>query len=291
MKIVVGGFGNFFDHLCYRKMKNPKSLAFATVSAVSLAMLLAGCSSENNAADQVDPAASVDRTVLVPPPASASLEQETDEVLEFTYGYPAEAAAIPTLAAFFDADRAEKLAETRKEAQADAAQAKANDFPVRGHIFSQKWVKTAQTPRFLSLSSDIETYTGGAHGMVNFDSLLWDREKNESVKPLDIFTSTAAFDMAASRSFCAAINAAKKEKGIAPNTDPDGTFEVCPKISEQTLWLGSSDGQIIDRMTIGIPAYVVGPYAEGNYRIDLPLTADIARTVKPEYVSVVRPAN
>ncbi len=266
--------------------------------ALALAMLVSACSGSGDA-PPVAPEVK-GGNVTAPAPAQAAAESASDaepflvkkdnEALDFAYGYPAEAAAIAGLASYLDKDAEKKLAEAQKAGNDDVKAAKDNGFPVRQHMFSQIWQRVAQTPKFLSLSSDVETYTGGAHGMVNFDSMLWDRQKNTVLRPLDIFTSADAFNSAISQPFCKGIASAKKAKGIDPTPDKDGVFESCPKAAEHTIWLGSSDGQALDRLTIGITAYVVGPYVEGNYRIDVPMSAALVRAVKPEYAAYVRAA-
>lgn len=271
-----------------------KSAIFGAFPVVTLAMLLSACSGGTD--DKSPPAEAekevrsdtVDSAPMSPSDAEPFLVKKKSESLDYSYGYPVEAAAIAALAAHLDKDAETKFEETQKAANEDAKGAKENNFPLRQHIYSQIWKRVAQTPRFLSLSSDVETYTGGAHGMVNFDTILWDRAKNVALSPLDIFTSADAFNKAATDPFCKAIVAAKKAKGIEPVADMDGVFEKCPAPAAHTIWLGSSDGTALDRLTIGITAYVVGPYVEGNYRIDLPMTAALVRAVKPEYAAFVK---
>lgn len=277
-----------------------KSLTSVAFPAVALAMLVSACSGnasappagtagENGAKDAKAAETKAASTAGAGQASAAPLlVKKENEALDFTYGYPVEAAAIPALASYLDADAEKKLVDTQKAGNEDVKSAKENNFPVRQHMFSQIWQRVAQTPKFLSLSSDVETYTGGAHGMVNFDSLLWDREKKIVLRPVDIFTSAAAFDAAISEPFCKAIISAKRKKGIDPQMDKDGVFESCPKATEQTIWMGSSDGQALDRLTIGITAYVVGPYAEGSYKIDVPMNAALVRAVKPEYAAFVK---
>lgn len=268
----------------------PARVIFLASVAVPLIMTIAACSAETDqpAAQADGVAATKDAAGSGGSAAKASLVEQKGEALEFVYSYPAAAAAIPKLAAHLDKDRESKRAQTNADALEAQADAKANGFPTHTHIFTQKWEEVAQTPRFLSLSSDVETYTGGAHGMVNFQAILWDRKEDVSVDPLDIFTSASAFDIAVEQEFCAGIGAEKKKRGIAPLDADNKIFEACPRASQQTLWLGSSDGKQIDRMTIAIPAYVVGPYAEGNYRINVPMTQAVAQVVKPEYAPDVR---
>src|SRR3546814_9432441 len=74
----------------------------------------------------------------------------------------------------------------------------------------------------LSLSAEIGTYAGGAHGMQSFDTLIWDRNRRKRIKPLDLFQSSAAFDAAVRDAFCAGIKRAKAAKGI--EEAPDSVF-------------------------------------------------------------------
>lgn len=258
------------------------------VPALAMAAALTACSPSD---DKAGAAKTTDGTEIAAQQdsaaAKASLVEQTDETLDFAYGYPAEAAAIPALAAKLDADREKIRASAASDAAQGMADAKANDYPVRQHIAKQIWQKVADTPRFLSLSAEAESYTGGAHGLIAFAAMLWDRQKNAEVDPKDIFTSASAFDLAVKNPFCAGIIAAKKKKGVEIDTSADSVFDLCPRASEQTVWLGSSDGKTLNRMTIAIGPYVVGPYVEGVYHIDIPITPEIARVVKPEYADAV----
>lgn len=267
------------------KMKSP---FFAVVPALTLSAVLAACSPSNDqASNGVNQSGAENTAALEQGAAAASLVEQKDEALDFAYGYPAEAAAIPALATMLDKDRDNLRTEAASEAAKSLADAKANNYPVRQHMLKQKWVKVAETPRFLSLSADIESYTGGAHGLLSFATMLWDRQKNAAVDPKDIFTSASAFDAAIKQPFCDGIIAAKKKNGVEVDPNQDGPFDICPRASQQTVWLGSSDGKTLNRLTIGIGPYEVGPYAEGVYRIDVPITADIARVVKPDYQGAV----
>lgn len=215
--------------------------------------------------------------------ATASDVKESNELFEFAYSYPKEAAELPRLAAWLDSDRATKRDALAAESQRDRTLAQKEGFPYRPHSHLQEWQRVTSTPRFLSLSSEIGTYTGGAHGMTNFDTLIWDRNTATRLKPLDLFTSGEAFDAAIRDDFCAAIKRAKAAKGIQPPEEPDSVFAQCPPASAQTVWLGSSDGRYVDRLTIAIAPYEIGPFAEGPYRVNVPVMQALVRAVKPEY--------
>src|SRR3546814_11553158 len=86
----------------------------------------------------------------------------------------------------------------------------------------------------------------------------------------------------------------KAARGVAWSRDPDSPFGQCPVPSAQTIWLGSSDGKYLDRLTIAIAPYEIGPYVEGSYKINLPMSAAIvharseARSVGKACVSTCR---
>lgn len=42
-------------------------------------------------------------------------------------------------------------------------------------------------------------------------------------------------------------------------------------------------------MTIAIAPYEIGPYAEGSYKINVPMTAKLVDAVKPEFARDVLP--
>lgn len=296
MRAVLGRSGYFVDSRRYADMTIERPWRNA-VPLVAGALLLAGCSedkptqAEKVAAAAVPgapPEAAADEAAKNAPASNVS---EGSDLIEFTYSYPAEAARIPELAKALDSDRAAKRAALVAAAERDKAAAEKNDYPYRPHSHRQTWQRVTDTPRFLSLSAEIDTYSGGAHGMEVFDTLLWDRNRRKRMNPLDLFESSAAFDAAVRNSFCAGIKRAKAAKGIMAEEAPDSPFAKCPPASAQTVWIGSSDGRYLDRLTIAIAPYEVGPYAEGSYRINVPMTGAVARVVKDQFARDVLPIN
>lgn len=268
-----------------------------TLLILTGAALLAGCSddtptqAEKAAAAAVPgapPSATADATTKN---ASASAVRESNGLVEFAYAYPREAAVIAELAAWLDGDRTTRRDALIAAAQRDKAAAEKAGFPYRQHSHLQTWKIVSNTPRFLSMSAEIQTYTGGAHGMTSFATLLWDRNRAKRLQPLDLFTSGEAFDAAIRDRFCAGIKRAKAAKGIFREESPDSPFGKCPPASAQTVWIGSSDGRYLDRMTIAIAPYEIGPFAEGSYKINVPVTGALVDAVKAEYAQSFLPIN
>ena len=266
-------------------------------SILAGALLLAGCSDNKPTKEEKVAAAAVAGA----PPGGAADEAaknapasdvtEKTDLIDFVYAYPKDDVQIPELATALDSDRATKREALVSAAERDKAAAEKGEFPYRAHSHRQTWQRVTSTPRFLSLSAEVETYAGGAHGMQSFDTLIWDRNRRKQMKPLDLFQSGEAFDAAIREPFCAAIKRAKAAKGIVADEAPDSVFAKCPPASAQTVWLGSSDGRYLDRMTIAIAPYEIGPYAEGSYKINVPVTGALVNVVKDEFARDFLPAN
>lgn len=256
-------------------------------------LTLAACSPSepvangNSITEQVRQPSAAD---ALPAPATGLAVEDKSDVLEFAYAYPAAAAAIPTIATRLNQQLASSKAEARKMAEEDRNTARESGFPFHAHSLETKWSVEADTPRFLSLSSQTYVFTGGAHGMTGYSGLLWDKQR-ERLVPVDaLMTSTAAFAGAVGERFCDALDAERAEKRGAPvvrSEDPDG-FSACVDMLKQTLVPVSSDGAAIDGMKVIIGPYEAGPYAEGSYEILLPVDAAMLKAIKPEYERAFR---
>lgn len=296
MHAVLGRSGYFVDSRRYVGMMT-KSLWRNAASVLAGVLLLAGCSDDKStkaekvAAASVPGAPSAGAADAAAKGAPASNVTEKSDLIEFVYIYPKDAAQIAELAKALDSDRAAKREALVAAAERDKAAAEKGDFPYRAHSHLQTWQRVTSTPRFLSLSAEIDSYAGGAHGMQSFETLIWDRSRRKQMTPLDLFTSSEAFDAAIRGPFCTGIKRAKAAKGIFAEEAPGSPFAKCPPASAQTIWLGSSDGRYLDRMTIAIGPYEIGPYAEGSYKINVPVTGALAKAVKSEFARDFLPIN
>lgn len=212
-----------------------------------------------------------------------SVSEETDDFL-FEYAYPAAAGRIPELAEILDRRLDTQRARLASEAQEARDDAQEKGFPYNKHSYTAEWKVVADLPKWLSLSLDMATYTGGAHGNYGVESLVWNKEQGRAINAKDLFTSPAALEEALGSRFCDALNRERaKRRGEPVKTDTDDEFSRCPKIDELTVLVGSSNGRTFNRMTLYAGPYVAGPYAEGAYQIALPIDRAVLGTVKPEY--------
>jgi len=219
-------------------------------------------------------------------PQARKTEERTNS-FEFDYSYPAEAAAIPALAAELEADLAKQRRELVAAAREGQVAAKESGFPFNPYSYSAGWSVVTELPGWLSLSAGASTYTGGAHPNHWSQALLWDKAAGQSRRATDLFTSRGALAAAIRDPFCKALNrerAARRGEPIDPNSDD--MFDQCVDPTESTVILGSSNKQQFDRIGILIAPYEAGPYAEGDYEITLPVTKAVLAAVKPQYRSV-----
>jgi hypothetical protein len=198
--------------------------------------------------------------------------EERDEQLAFSYSWPAAVEAEPTLRARLAREMAAARAEARRTAEEDRV-ARGGDFPFNPHDFEKAWRIAGGTERLLSLAASTHSYTGGAHGNVAFDALLWDREEDRPVEPAALLGAEAIATL--TPRYCAALDAERAERRGEPvSRDPEDPFSACPPLAEQVLAPADSDGNgRFDTLEVLIPPYVAGPWVEGPYPIDVPLAA------------------
>ena len=229
------------------------------------------------------PAASATATAAATANGARTVAEETDAFL-FDYSYPAEAGRIPELAALLDA----RLARNREELAGDATEARqearSNGFPYNKHSFNSEWEVVADLPGWLSLSEQISTYTGGAHGNYTMRSLVWDKEAGKALEGIALFVSPEALGEALGDKFCDGLDRERARRRGAPVPEgSDETFDQCPGLDEIEVLVGSSNRRVFNRLTLYAGPYVAGPYVEGAYEVDLNVDRAILDAVKPEY--------
>lgn len=257
----------------------------ATVSLLALA----ACKKETPAPQ---PSASASASAAPSPaPTAASVPvgqalsvKEANDRYEFDYAYPAAAGAIPALKAKLDADLAKQRAELAAEAKEGKDDAKKGDYPYHPHSRMMDWKVVTDLPNWLSMSTIVATFSGGAHPNYVYDALLWDKAAGRERDALDLFTSKKALSAAIGTAFCDAIDRQRtKKRGEPIARDSGDMFTNCLDPVDYTVILGSAGHQGFDRIGILVPPYEAGPYAEGGYEVTLPITGRVLALVKPEY--------
>ncbi len=250
---------------------------FAIVSAI---FALSACGETETQPAQTEPkveAPSADEGIV---PASDLLVKRETAELDFLWRAPPELAQAPSMLA---AMREQALA-SAEEMQAGAVEdmkARPADAPRISHFFVQDWTVAADTPTLLNIRADISMYTGGAHPNHGFAVKYWDKAARREINVGDLFTDWAAAEKLLTPPYCTALDEERKSRR---GEIQSGSFDDCPPIADQPVALMSWPGQDISGFRILLAPYVAGPYAEGDFEIDVPMTDAIRALVKPAYL-------
>lgn len=282
-------------------MKHPVAVSITNLSIAPVlfgALLATSACSKPTPAAQPGTAAASSHALATPatPPAPptpapgvARSVSENNDLYEFEYAYPAAAGTIPTLRDLLDKDLIEKKQGLVDEASDDRKQAKANDYPFHAHSLSLDWKVVTDLPGWLSLSTIVGSYSGGAHPNYVYDTILWDKTAGQRRGVADLFTSKAALSQAIRQPFCAELNRQRaKKRGEPVPANSDSEFDACIDPVAETVILGSAGKQGFDRIGVLVAPYNAGPYAEGSYEVTVPVTPTVIAAVKPEYRAAFR---
>ena len=253
------------------------------IVAASIALALAACGqpSESTPANQVAEAKPAPKPAA-PAPKAFVLDEKND-LIDFHFGWSAEAAAVPQLVARFQAEMKKAKDQLVAGAREDKAWRDKDGLDFHGFQSSADYKTAGQSRRLLSLTSDAGAYTGGAHGNYWTVGLLWDRQAAREIKVADLFAMPANRDRMLTQRWCDALNKAREEKRGEP-VGGGGMFDECPKLDDLAIVPTDKDGDgKFERLILTASPYVAGAYAEGSYEIDLPMTADLINVLKSEY--------
>lgn len=261
---------------------------FKTLLSLIAALLLAGpapaAASIQDREIALDPRCPQGDRAAERGPGSVCIGRLTD-AYAFSVVWPREAAAIPRLDAHL---RDEALrAEVRFEATAEELLSLAGEDRPR-LSYEQVWRVNAFLPELIALSSTTSTDRGGAHGGIEYRTILFDRRRNRQIQLTDIFT-IGAFEHdllgqrpvgegAVQRAFCRAL----RGEVIARRQGATVSIE-CPKALDLPITLVCSERGRIEAMRVLIAPYIVGPWAEGPYEVDFPIDAMMMAAIRRRF--------
>lgn len=206
-----------------------------------------------------------------------------NELIEFHYGWSAEAAAVPQLVARFRKEMEKAESELVAGAKEEKASREKEDFDYHTYMSSTQYETGGQSERLLSLKVDVGSFEGGAHGNHGVGSLLWDRTAEKEIKETDLFTEAANRDRLLTQRWCDALNKAREEKRDEP-VGGGGMFDDCPKLDEIAIIPTDKNGNgRFELLTLVASPYVAGPWVEGDYEIELAVTPDLIAGLKSDY--------
>jgi Deacetylase PdaC len=206
---------------------------------------------------------------------------------DFGYSYPVIVNKIPKLRALLEKSKKDALASIKAEA---ASWTKDNPKLAKEMKLDSQtnWKTAADLPTYLSLTTDEYSFNGGAHGIYGRTSAVWDKKAGKMIEPQMFFSSGRKFDDALQLRYCDLLDIERSKKRDGEKVDRtkiDDWMQACPKPSDLQIILGSSDGKTFNRLAIYAGPYAVGPYSEGDYEINLPVTEELMANVEPQYRS------
>ena len=254
------------------------------LSILTLALLTA-CNNQavpeatNNAA-----APAPDKQGAAPAPTAKPFVYDVEnELVEFHYGWSAEAAAVPELAARFRKEMEKAEGELIGGAKGDKAEREKQGFDFHTYMSSTQYDTAGQSDHLLSLKVDVGSYEGGAHGNHGVGGLLWDRAAAKEINDTDLFTEPANRDRLLTQRWCDALNKAREEKRGEP-AGGGGMFDDCPRLDEIAIIPTDKDKNgRFELLTLVASPYVAGPWVEGDYEIELTVTPDLISGLKSAY--------
>ena len=210
--------------------------------------------------------------------------ERNSKTLEFSYSWPADAAAIPALDRRIRLQMAKDFQQARSDALENLSASRQNHFEFHQSYFSLKWVTAGKSSRLLSLQSETDSFAGGAHPNSSYNSLLWERRQNRPTSVAALFARAGDFMGVTRAAYCRALDAERLKRREGEKLG--GEFDECPKYSDLAIApVDRNRNGRFDRLAFVASPYVAGPYVEGEYEIILPVTARLIAALKPEYRS------
>jgi hypothetical protein len=257
-----------------------KPIVFAPIA---LALAACGQPSESAPANQVADAPPAPAAPPAVPASKAFVFDEKNDLIEFHFAWSTEAAAVPQLVNRFQAEMKKAKDELLAGAKEDKAFRDKEGYDFNGYQSSTDYKTAGQSNRLLSVSVDVANYTGGAHGNYGTGGLLWDRAQNKQIAIADLFAAVQNMHRLLTQRWCDALNKAREEKRDEP-VGGDGMFDECPKLDEISIIPTDKNGNgKFDRLLLVADPYVAGPYVEGSYEIELPVTGNLIAALRSEY--------
>lgn len=268
---------------------NVKSVLAISALLLAGALALQGCGGlpqgSNEAAEDVAENLLKPAPDLPKPWVSAIDLSEKTPLLDYEYVIPPEAAARKVIREWMMKQAARLKAEALQSAQNDEKSSREGGFEYRQHSDGTRWAATADTKSLMSFQGQHYFYTGGAHPMTNYLALIYDRQQGKLIRPADMFADPVAAYAALTPIYCKRLDEIRLEKR-GEKTDPADMFGGCPKLREATILPVSTTPKRIDKLRIILDPYVAGPYAEGEYVIELPVDQPMIDLMKREYQGV-----
>lgn len=217
-------------------------------------------------------------------PVTRQTAQRETPLLDFEYSWPEAVSAQAPLIAHFKADLSKSYEEALEQARENKTATEKYGGPFNRNLFARAWALEGETARLISLVSNTDTFTGGAHPNRNSSALLWDRSAQRAIDFAQLFSSSNGFEAAVRPTFCKRLDAERLKRREGEKLE--GEFSECPAFSELTIAPAGKEGSgAFDSVVLIADPYVAGPYVEGDYTITVPVSGALVAELKPEFRS------
>ena len=199
----------------------------------------------------------------------------------FAFVYPAASQTIPVLKRLLR----DQAVRDRALLALDAAAAGERPIP---YSYDAEWRMDAVTPELAAASGTVQTFRGGAHGGLEYRTILIDRRGDRQIRLNELFApnlfENSLFGRkirgirAVQASFCRALTARVRARREQPAAEI-----ACPDVEAQPVTLVCGPRGRIEAMRALLDPYVVGGWADGPYEVDFPLDARIIGNMKRRY--------
>jgi hypothetical protein len=209
--------------------------------------------------------------------------QHDSKALQFSYSWPAEAAAAPALDKRFRAETAKAYKDALSIALENQKIYREQKRDAMQDFYSMEWSTAGQSMRLLSLQNELSTFTGGAHPNTGYNALLWDRRARREIAWSSLFRQPGSFAALTRTAYCRGLDKERAKRRQGEKLDlPD--FNACPKFSDLAIApVDSNNDGRFDAIQYVASPYTAGPYAEGAYNVTLPVTSQLIAAIKPEF--------
>ena len=229
---------------------------------------------------------SLSAVALAASSAAGPVKIERDrKTLEFTYSWPAEAATVPALDHRFRTEAKLAFRKAMANARGDEILSRQQKRDFNPEFYSKQWTTAGQSARLLALEYELGTFTGGAHPNTSYGALLWDRRAAREIGVTSLFRTPGSFAALTRTFYCHALDQERAKRREGQKLDL-AEFSQCPKYSDLAIApLDKSRNGRFDTIHFVASPYAAGPYVEGAYEIELPVTSQLIAAIKPAYRS------
>ena len=189
----------------------------------------------------------------------------------FHYHWPAEANSMPMLRVRLDREMA--------SFSRDARRYLANEQP-SGFFYRKRWQVAGNGRRLLSLTAEINSFTGWLHDDLSYQALLWDRATN---RPVPISAALGPVMAARTRHRCTLWARAEMSARLSRPVGNDTSFD-CPSLDHYAVAPADRDHNgRFETLRVLIAPYVIASYTAGSFQFDIPLRRGDLASIPARY--------